>query len=121
MNTAQTTITALATPDLTARLPELREALVQQRQFRLDQLAELAEAATNSPPAVGDAPDQVSAIVGAGAATALAEVEDALDRIRADRYGICERCMAHIPYERLEILPMSRYCIGCQRGQSTPH
>jgi DnaK suppressor protein len=121
MNTTQTTITARAAPDLAARLPELREALVQQRQFRLEQLDELAEGAMKPPSTGNDTPDEVNAILAAGAATALAEIEDALDRIRAGTYGTCELCIAHIPYERLEILPMSRYCIGCQRGQSTTH
>jgi DnaK suppressor protein len=117
MNRAQNKTTALASPpDIITRLPELRKALVQQRQIRLDQLEDLAESAAYSSSEVDDARDPVNEILWTGAAAALAEVEHAMDRMRAGRYGVCERCMTHIPYERLEILPMSRYCISCQRG-----
>jgi DnaK suppressor protein len=116
MNRAQNKTTKLASPDITRRLPEFRKALAQQRQIRLDQLDDLAEAAANSPSEVDDARDPVNEILETGAAAALAEVEHALDRMRTGRYGICESCTTHIPYERLEILPMSRYCVRCQRG-----
>lgn len=116
MNRAQSKTTALGSPDIPTRLSELREALLQQRQIRLDQLENLADLAANSSSEVDDARDPVSEILWTGAAAALAEVEHAMDRMGAGRYGICERCMTQIPYERLEILPMSRYCITCQRG-----
>jgi DnaK suppressor protein len=105
---------AAAPPDLSERVPEFQAVLVQQRQFRLEQLDELAAAAETSEPAVNDVHDQVNEILRASAATALTEVEDALDRLRAGRYGTCERCTTRISPERLEILPMSRYCMRCQ-------
>lgn len=101
-------------PDLALRLPEFHAALEQQRQFRLEQLRELAAAATSSSPTVDDAHDQVSEILRISAATALTEVEDALARLRAGKYGSCERCATRICHDRLEILPMSRYCMRCQ-------
>jgi RNA polymerase-binding transcription factor DksA len=104
---------------LTEHLPEFRAALEQQRRFRLEQLHELDEASAGASPAVDDVHDQVSEILRAGAATALTEVDDALDRLRAGTYGTCERCATHIPYERLEILPMSRYCMRCQHALET--
>jgi DnaK suppressor protein len=114
MTTTHRTVPAAAPPDLAERLPELRAALVQQRKFRLEQLNELAEEATKSVPADDDVHDQVGEILRISATTALTEVQDALDRLRAGTYGRCERCTTHIPYERLEILPMSRYCMRCQ-------
>ena len=114
MTTTHPAALAAAPPDLALRLPEFHAALEQQRQFRLEQLRELSVAATNSSPTVDDPHDQVSEILRASAATALTEVEDALDRLRTGRYGICERCTLRISYERLEILPMSRYCMRCQ-------
>ena len=105
---------AAAPPDLAVRLPEFHIALEQQRQFRLAQLRELAAATTNSSPTVDDVHVQVGEILRTSAATALTEVEDALDRLRIGRFGICERCTLRISYERLEILPMSRYCMRCQ-------
>jgi DnaK suppressor protein len=111
---------ALAPSELAHYLPELRTALEQQRRFRLDQLGELVEAAANAPPqALDDVHDEVSEILRAGAARALVEVEDALARMRAGRYGRCGQCAAPIALERLEILPMSRYCMRCQHQLQT--
>lgn len=47
----------------------------------------------------------------------LAEVNDALARIEAGTYGICERCGAEIDWARLEAKPYARYCIQCQERQ----
>jgi DnaK suppressor protein len=116
MTTTRRAIHTPASLNLADRSREFQAVLEQQRQFRLDQLSELAEAAVNSPPAVDDAHDQVNEILRTSAMTALIEVEHALDRLRANTYGICERCTQCISYERLEILPMSRYCMRC----STP-
>lgn len=44
----------------------------------------------------------------------LAEIADALRRISAGGYGLCERCRAAIPRERLELLPHARHCVSCQ-------
>ena len=93
---------------------EFRAALEQQRLFRLDQLDELSQAAVNGPVAVDPAQRQVNEILRTSARAALTEVEDALRRLRAGTYGRCERCAEPISLERLEILPMSRYCTPCQ-------
>ena len=114
MTTTHRAVLAAAPSDLVLRLPEFQAALEQQRRFRLEQLRELAAAATSSSATVDDAYDEVSEILRVSAATALTEVQDALDRLRAGGYGICERCTMRISYERLEILPMSRYCMRCQ-------
>jgi DnaK suppressor protein len=103
-----------AVPQLAAHLTELRAALEQQRQFRLDQIDELAEIGPSTPPRLSDVHDEVNEILRAGAAKALVEVEDALERMRAGNYGVCERCATPIALERLEILPMSRHCMRCQ-------
>jgi RNA polymerase-binding transcription factor DksA len=110
------TVPAPASPHLAGRLPELRAALQQQRQFRLEQLRELAEEAANSSPAADDVHDEVGEILRASATTALAEAEAALERMRTGSYGICERCTEPVSFERLEILPMSRYCMRCQHA-----
>ena len=44
----------------------------------------------------------------------LADVEHALKVIEAGQYGICERCGAEIPQERLEVKPEATLCIKCQ-------
>jgi RNA polymerase-binding transcription factor DksA len=52
------------------------------------------------------------------------EVEDALDRIRERRFGVCEACRQPIPKLRLTALPYARHCVPCaekyERQQSSP-
>ena len=42
------------------------------------------------------------------AADAIADIEQALDRLDKGTYGTCERCDAPIPFERLEAIPHAR-------------
>lgn len=46
---------------------------------------------------------------------ALAEIEAALDRITAGRYGGCEQCGMPIAAALLNVQPQSRYCAACAR------
>lgn len=45
----------------------------------------------------------------------LNDVVEALDRIRAGTYGLCEECGEAIPRPRLSAVPHARNCIDCQR------
>ena len=47
------------------------------------------------------------------AETRLVETEAALSRLAAGTYGVCERCSAPIPAERLEARPTARTCVHC--------
>ena len=47
--------------------------------------------------------------------TELREVERALDKIDAGRYGICERCGNPIGEDRLDAIPWATLCIDCKR------
>lgn len=49
---------------------------------------------------------------------ALAEIEAALDRIAAGRYGCCEQCSRPISATLLAAQPQARYCAACRRS---PH
>jgi len=44
-----------------------------------------------------------------------AEIEDALERIKMGKYGLCRDCGRPIEEERLEALPYAATCIDCQR------
>ena len=44
----------------------------------------------------------------------LEELDAALARIKAKRYGLCERCHKPIPKERLRNLPETRFDVGCK-------
>lgn len=43
----------------------------------------------------------------------MREVEDALTRIDAGTYGVCESCGSEIAAARLEAKPAARLCINC--------
>lgn len=113
------------TADLAADLPELRAMLEEQRQFRLEQLAELAQAASargQTPLVTGSTPtgsaavhDEVAEALTLAARRALDDVELALSRISTGHYGTCLSCGVAISLERLHILPQSSHCLDCQR------
>lgn len=43
----------------------------------------------------------------------LAMVEEALERIDAATYGICDDCGSAIPVTRLDALPYTKLCVSC--------
>jgi DnaK suppressor protein len=43
----------------------------------------------------------------------IEEIDLALSKMAAARYGICEGCKKTIPLARLDALPATRYCLGC--------
>jgi len=45
----------------------------------------------------------------------LAQIENALERMRTGQYGICESCGQNISLARLQALPYATLCIKCQR------
>ena len=45
----------------------------------------------------------------------LVAVDDALARVAAGTYGVCETCGGEIAPERLEAIPGTRTCITCAR------
>lgn len=47
----------------------------------------------------------------------LAEIKRALQRLDAGDYGVCERCDAEIPLERLEAVPTANLCIACKEAE----
>lgn len=44
----------------------------------------------------------------------LAAIRSAFDRLEDGGYGICEGCGDEIAFERLRVMPMTRYCVDCQ-------
>ena len=47
----------------------------------------------------------------------LKQVDEALNKIRQDTYGLCETCGEMISERRLEALPFARLCIACQEEE----
>jgi DnaK suppressor protein len=44
----------------------------------------------------------------------LAQIDGALARLDAGKYGICDNCGTAIAPERMEAMPHATLCIGCQ-------
>ena len=44
----------------------------------------------------------------------LAQIDDAIERIEENTYGLCEECGIKIPKARLKVLPFATYCVECQ-------
>ena len=44
----------------------------------------------------------------------LRAIEDALERMNLDDYGICANCEDPIEIKRLEAIPWTRFCRSCQ-------
>jgi DnaK suppressor protein len=49
----------------------------------------------------------------------LADLESALARMEAGTYGVCTRCGAAIPAERLHAVPSAQLCITCKEWEET--
>ena len=47
----------------------------------------------------------------------LKQIDDALARLAAEKYGICEECGEEIPLRRLQARPMTTLCIVCKTLQ----
>ena len=44
----------------------------------------------------------------------IKEIEEALQAINNNEYGICRRCEENISIKRLKVRPVARYCIDCK-------
>ncbi len=49
----------------------------------------------------------------------LTQIDDALRRMDAGTYGLCERCGEPIEAERLEAIPYATLCMECKRREET--
>jgi RNA polymerase-binding transcription factor DksA len=92
-------------------IDELRATLTTEYEAQTVRLTQLT-ADTGDP---GEAHTQ-SALI-ATTKQSLEQISGALRRIADGRYGICEKCEAPIPRERLEVLPHARFCVPCQQKQ----
>lgn len=105
-------------------LKNLREVLVRRRDALrmalagdLSLLKELA--AQNSADmidnALDTAQDEISSQLAEVESRELSSIENAIKRMDAGVYGLCEGCETNIPLARLQALPYATHCIQCQR------
>jgi DnaK suppressor protein len=65
--------------------------------------------------ALDSAQDEISSQLAEVESRELARIENALERMRDGKFGVCEGCNSKIPIARLNALPYATYCIECQR------
>jgi len=110
----QSPSTLLHLSDVEGALSSWRERLREERRFRTGQLAQLNHEIESNPRLVHD---EVTMALRSAATAVLSEVNEALSRMDAGRYGRCTRCTQPIPAERLDVLPMAALCMPCQYDQ----
>ena len=105
-------------------LVNLRAILVRRRDALRSALAGdlslLKDLRSESPGDVIDAAydstqDEISSQLAEVESRELASIENALDQMKAGKYGQCEVCGGRIPMARLHALPYATMCIDCQR------
>jgi len=94
------------------RVREPRSRLLEERGFRVRQLAQLDE--DHADPVTDLARAEVEVVLRAAAASVLADIDQALRRIRAGDYGRCDGCGDTISPHRLNVLPMTPWCGECR-------
>jgi DnaK suppressor protein len=47
----------------------------------------------------------------------LQQIQDALDRITDNSFGVCENCKKPIPKPRLKAIPYTRLCLECKKKE----
>ena len=108
-----------------ARGPVWRALLEARWRDRVQEVTELslayheaasAAAADGGAPASGPAERKVRKLLRrtVAARRALADTEEALDRLANGRYGLCEGCTGAIPARLLAVAPEARYCPRCR-------
>ena len=109
-------------------LEAVRRALIEERDSLREELGRLTTV-TRDPGAtigfgkrVGEGTSEaISRIEKVGQADALtgklADVQRALAKFDEGTYGICDRCGATIPNDRLEARPSSTLCVNCSAGR----
>jgi DnaK suppressor protein len=61
---------------------------------------------------------ELDLVLSAQASAVIEDIDQALAKIDAGTYGICENCGQLISKARLEALPYARLCIQCKSGRS---
>ncbi|MFM8933556.1 MAG: TraR/DksA family transcriptional regulator [Gemmataceae bacterium] len=61
--------------------------------------------------------DEISSSLAERESEELAQVDHAIERLKAGTYGMCEGCVKRIPVSRLNAVPFATLCIDCQRAK----
>jgi len=101
----------------------IKEMLLKKREDLVLEISRRSKASTESAAQdIGDILDSVSEertreldlILTDREKRKLAQIDDAIERIEENTYGLCEECGIKIPKARLKVLPFATFCVECQ-------
>jgi DnaK suppressor protein len=121
MTERPSTLNATLIEEFGRRLQEARFALLRTLAATDDEMATL-EAHQAGAVVEDAATDTVAAILSrleGRQKHELDEIEDALVRLEAGTFGLCERCGRAIALARLRAMPAARHCLECQQKAET--
>jgi DnaK suppressor protein len=115
-----TTLTSQQTRQLETRLLAQRSGVLTEAHEELAHAAEHSYAAIAGE--VPDFGDQATAasladyenVIARRHVEVVKEIDDALDRIKVQRFGKCVECGTEIGFARLRAFPAARRCVSCQ-------
>jgi DnaK suppressor protein len=113
-----------ASSKIRSKYPDIQRALERQRADLLEEVGDVL-IQHKTPEALPDVSDQASAEEDQRFSMRIMEreqkllkkVDEALDRMKNQTYGICEECGEDIPYKRLKARPVTTFCIECKTLQ----
>lgn len=92
-------------------LREVEERVKKYQDANSEKMTDIAEIASSA--SDGD----VERIVAEEGARELKQIEDALARIKAGHYGVCEQCCQPIKKARLKAIPFTTLCVSCKEEE----
>lgn len=92
-------------------LRKVEERVKKYRDTNSEKMTDIAEIASSA--SDGD----VEMIVAEEDARELKQIEDALARIKAGHYGVCEQCSRPIKKARLKAIPFTTLCVSCKEEE----
>lgn len=104
-------------------MKSIKDMLLKMREDLVKEIARRSKASSEGTvPDIGDILDSVSEersrelemILTDREKRKLKQIDDALDRIEENTYGLCEECGVKIPKPRLKVMPFARFCVDCQ-------
>ena len=101
-------------------LAEIKEKLIAERELLIEKLKgnDLSVDASETPDpvdlAVRNYSKNVMLAVSENESRQLLLINEALERIADDEYGVCQNCEQDINPKRLNAVPWARYCLNCQ-------
>lgn len=102
------------------KLNQVKERLIAERDVLFSKLAgnDLSVDDTETPDpvdlAVRNYSKNVILAVSENESRQLQLIDEALQRIDDEEYGVCQNCNKEIQPKRLEAIPWARYCLSCQ-------